>query len=242
MSPDNTPYPHSQQPYSAPPSAPTPVPTTTAPAQVSPTDLANVMDQAERKRGRRKLRRRALLAGGGVVAAAAVCCSAVEFGPGLLQKAGEYTKAEVDQAFQAGIAAGRQAILNDLKQLEGISIQAAIDISDVEQSMFDKIVIPVAQLVATITGDALGILANAVSEARTKLAQINITIGVLDNLYTLLTTWRNNLPDPTILNAYANYTDSQIQAARTYLRALQQRINAPDFSTPTPAPTATSTP
>ncbi|HEX6817392.1 MAG TPA: hypothetical protein VF120_03395 [Ktedonobacterales bacterium] len=235
MSPENTPQPQpqalpQQQPYYVPPS----VPVTIAPPQVSPTDLAKAMDQAEHLRGRRRLRRRALLAGGGVVAAAAVCAGAVEFGPGLLQKAGEYTKAELDQAFQSGIEAGRQAVLNELKQLEGVSIEAAIDIAGAEQFAFDKLVLPLSQLAVTITGDALAVLANAVQTARSNLARINITIGLLDNLQTLLTTWRNNLPDPTVLNAYANYTDAQIQASETYLRALQQRINAPQSGTPTP--------
>lgn len=241
MSPDNSPHPpiHSQQPsypVSGPPIAPTTMaPASTAPAaQLSPNDLATAMEQAERTRGRRRLRRRALLAGGGVVAAAAVCGSAVEFGPGLLQKAGEYTKAELDQAFQAGIAAGRQAVLNDLKQLEGITLEAAIDIAGVEQFAFDKLVLPLAQLAVTIAGDALGILAGAVQTARADLAHFNITVAFLDYLDTLLTTWRNNLPDPSILNAYAHYTDSQIQATQTYLRALQQRIEAPDSGTPTP--------
>lgn len=232
MSPENTPHPQQQQqqqPYSIPPSAPA----TTAP-QVNPNDLARAMDQAERKRGRRKLRRRALLAGGGVVAAAAVCGGAVEFGPALLQKAGEYTKAELDQAFQSGIEAGRQAVLNELKQLEGITIEAAIDVAGVERFAFDKLVIPLSQLAVTITGDALEILINAVQTARSNLARFNITVGWLDNLQALLTTWHDNLPDPTVLNAYASYTDSQIQSSETYLRALQQRINAPDAGTPTP--------
>lgn len=225
MSPENTPY---HQPYAAPSTAPV------AP-QVSPSELAKAMEQAERQRGRRRFRRRALLAGGGVVAAAAVCGGAVEFGPGLLQKAGEYTKNELDQAFTAGIEAGRQAVLNELKQLEGVSIEAAIDIAGVEQFAFDKLVIPLAQLAVTIAGDALGVLAGAVQTARTDLAHFNITVGWLDNLYSLLVLWRTNLPDPTILNAYATYTDSQIQASETYLRALQTKINAPQpTNTPTP--------
>src|SRR5215469_14730213 len=145
MSPENTPHPQHEQPYAAPSTAPV-----AAAPQVNPKDLAKALDQAERKRGRRRLRRRALLAGGGVVAAAAVCGGAIEFGPGLLQKAGEYTKAELDQAFQAGIENGRQAILNELKQLEGITIEAAVDVAGVEQFAFDKLVIPLAQLAVTI--------------------------------------------------------------------------------------------
>lgn len=236
MHPGNTPNP-GQQPHSIPPGTPPQPPTTPIsgqPAQVSPSDLAKALNQAERQRGRRKLRRRALLAGTGVVATAAVCAGAVEFGPGLLQKAGAYTKAELDQAFQAGIQAGRQAVLNELKQLEGISIEAAIDVAGVTQFTFDKLIIPLSQLTVTIAGDALEVLANAVQSARTNLARINVTIGLLDNLQQLLTLWRTNLPDPTALNAYASYTDAQVQGAETYLRALQQRINAPDSSTPSP--------
>jgi len=236
MSPENTPHPQHEQPYAAPSTAPV-----AAAPQVNPKDLAKALDQAERKRGRRRLRRRALLAGGGVVAAAAVCGGAIEFGPGLLQKAGEYTKAELDQAFQAGIENGRQAILNELKQLEGITIEAAVDVAGVEQFAFDKLVIPLAQLAVTIAGDALAVLANAVQNAINALAHVNITIGLLNNLEALLNTWRNNLPDPAVLQAYASYTDAQIQAAQNYLRALEARINAPQSPTPT-APSATPTP
>ena len=236
MHPGDTPNP-GQQPHSVPPGTPAQppaTPTSGPPAQVSPSDLAKALNQAERQRGRRKLRRRALLAGTGVVATAAVCAGAVEFGPGLLQKAGEYTKAELAQAFQEGIQEGRQAVLNELKQLEGISIEAAIDVAGVTQFTFDKLIIPLSQLTVTITGDALEVLANAVQSARTNLARINVTIGLLDNIQQLLTQWRNNLPDPTVLNAYASYTDAQIQGAETYLRALQKRINAPETSTPSP--------
>lgn len=230
MHPGNSSHP-GEQPQSVPPSVPA---TTTPPAQVSPKDLAKAMEQAERQRGRRRLRRRALLAGTGVVATAAVCAGAVEFGPSLLQKAGEYTKAELDQAFQSGIEAGRQAVLNELKQLEGISIEAAIDIAGVTQFTFDKLIVPLSQLAVTITGDALEVLVNAVQTARTNLARINVTVAWLDNLQQLLTQWRANLPDTAVLNAYANYTDAQIQGAETYLRALEKHINAPASSTPTP--------
>ncbi|HLZ21628.1 MAG TPA: hypothetical protein VKQ30_05865 [Ktedonobacterales bacterium] len=228
MSPENTPIP--QQSYSV----PSDVPATTAPAQVNPNDLARALDQAERKRGRHRLRRRALLTGGGVVAAAAVCAGAVEFGPSLLQKAGEYTKSELDQAFQSGIEAGRQAVLNELKQLEGVSIEAAIDIAGVERFAFDKLVVPLSQLAVTVAGDALSVLASAVQTAHDDLTRVNITVDWLTNLHALLTLWRTNLPDTTVLNAYASYTDNQIQSTETYLRALQQRINAPQSGTPTP--------
>ena len=53
-------------------------------------------------------------------------------------------------------AAGRQALLSELAQLEGVPIDAAIEVAKLTRLAVLYIVKPVAQLFATIAGDALG--------------------------------------------------------------------------------------
>src|SRR5512147_3033973 len=83
-------------------------PSTPAPTSIPPS--------GEKKSGSGgKIARRALIAGAGVAA----CVAGVELAPTALKKAGEFTQAEVQDAFSAGVDSGRKAILDELSQIEG---------------------------------------------------------------------------------------------------------------------------
>ncbi len=167
-----------------------------------------------------RLARRALLAAAGI----GVCAAGVELAPIAMKKAGDFTQAQVSSAFQAGVDQGRQALLDELAQLEGITLDGAINVAELTRLAVRFIVLPVAQLNATISGDALGVLDSALTSARDNLNRINVHIDALNNLQQLVETWRTNVIQlPTTLNSYVT---ADINSAENYLKALKNKIAA----------------
>lgn len=206
------------------------------PSQMEPTIVNPVhqsMPPAPRPKGR--FGRRALLATG----ALGVCAGAVVLAPVAAQQAEQYTQDQLNTYFHNGFEAGRQALLGELGQIEGVSLDGAIGVAELTRLAVLYIVVPLSRLYATATGDVLAVLASGVQQARTLLGAVHITIGALDTIYSLLTTWRKNVTAlPKKLGDYAN---ADILAAEAYLKALQRKIVA-EQSTPTPSLTPTITP
>lgn len=165
-----------------------------------------------------KIARRALLAGVGVGA----CVAGVELAPTALKKLGEFTQAEVQDAFSAGVDSGRKALLEELSQIEGLTIDGAIGAAELTRLAVKFIVLPVSRLISTIEGGALDALHSAVQSAKANLAKINVHIALLDGIEQMLGDWRDNVNQlPTTLDKYAN---ADIDSAESYLKALQKKI------------------
>jgi hypothetical protein len=191
-------------------SAPAAAPGMTAPT-IPPTDK-----KASGSGG--KIARRALLAGVGVGA----CVAGVELAPTALKKLGEFTQAEVQDAFGAGVDSGRKAVLDELSQIEGLTIDGAIATAELTRLAVKYIVLPLARLMATIEGGALDVLYNALQSAKDNLSKINVHIGPLDGLEQMVGEWRDSVNQlPTTLDKYAN---ADIDSAESYLKALQKKI------------------
>jgi hypothetical protein len=165
-----------------------------------------------------KIARRALLAGVGVGA----CVAGVELAPTALKKLGEFTQAEVQDAFSAGVDSGRKAILDELSQIEGLTIDGAIATAELTRLAVKFIVLPLSRLVSTIEGGALDVLHNALQSAKENLAKINVHIAQLDGIEQMVGQWRDAVNQlPTALD---KYTNADIDSAESYLKALQKRI------------------
>lgn len=217
------------------------MPTPPQPGQAAPTVSAEAMSQAmrqvERQRSRRKLGRRALLGAAGV----GVCAGAVAFGPGLVQQAGLFTEQQLQQEVQrrigAAVAAERQHVLNELKQIEDVSIEAAIGVAGLTRAGVNAIVLPLTKFTSTITADALAALANAVQGAHDALSHFNITLAQLDDFHALLLVWSTNVRQlPVALDVYAN---TDITQAERYLTNLKKLIDDVPNAVATPAGTTT---
>lgn len=213
-----------------------------SPSQMEPTIVSAIhpgTPPAPKPTGR--FGRRALFATGTL----GVCAGAVALAPIAAHQAEQYTQAQVNDYFQKGFEAGRQALLGELGQIEGVSLDGAIGVAELTRLAVLYIVVPLSRLYATVTGDLLAILASGVQQARSFLGAIHITVSALDTIYTLLTTWQANVTAlPKKLGDYAN---ADILSAEAYLKALQRKITA-EQSTPTPSltpsasPSVTSTP
>ena len=194
---------------------------TTAPATPTSTTAPTVPPSDPKKSGSSgKIARRALLAGVGIGA----CVAGVELAPTALKKVGEFTQAEIQDAFGAGVDSGRKAVLEELSQIEGLTIDGAIGAAELTRLAVKFIVLPVSRLVSTIEGGALDVLHNALQSAKDNLAKINVHISQLDGLEDMVGQWRDNINQlPTSLDKYAN---ADIDSAESYLKALQKKITA----------------
>jgi hypothetical protein len=165
-----------------------------------------------------KIARRALLAGVGVGA----CVAGVELAPVALKKAGEFTQAQVQDAFSSGVDAGRKAVLDELSQIEGLTIDGAIGAAELTRLAVKFIVLPLSRLISTVEGGALDVLYNALQSAQANLAKANVHISQIDGIKQMVGEWRDNVTQlPTTLDKYAN---SDIDSAESYLKALQKKI------------------
>ena len=170
------------------------------------------------KRGSGKLGRRALVG----VAAVSVCAAGVALTPSAERIAQQVGQQAIDQAYAAGIAAGRQALLSELAQLEGVPIDAAIEVAKLTRLAVLYIVRPVAQLFATIAGDALGGLIAALTSAQQHLASINVHIAQLDQLKSLFSEWQQGVESLPV--ALTHYATADIDSAENYLNSLKKQI------------------
>lgn len=191
----------------------------TSPSSEQPTTpgAASVTAGASR-RVTGKLGRRALVG----VAAVSVCAAGVALTPAAERIAQQIGQQAVDDAYAAGIAAGRQALLSELAQLEGVPLDAAIKVAELTRLAVLYIVRPVAQLFATVAGDALGGFIAAISSAQDHLGSINIHISQLDQLKSLLTQWQQGVQQLPI--ALTQYATADIDSAENYLKALKKQI------------------
>jgi hypothetical protein len=198
---------------------------------LDPKELAKALRQAERRNSNRKLGRRALLG----VAGLGVCAGAVEFGPGLLKKGAEFTAAEVADAFNSGVQAGKSALLHELTQLKDVGLDAAITAAELTKFLADHFIIPLSELGVQIEGDALQVLVNALATARSDLSRIGVSVPWLNNLEETIAGWENNLPNPDDLK---RYVDQDIVSAEKYLRYLKAAVvqeQSSKVTLPTPA-------
>ncbi|MGO8951103.1 MAG: hypothetical protein ACLQUY_26315 [Ktedonobacterales bacterium] len=183
--------------------------------------LTKAMEQVARKQNRGKVTRRVLLGAVGVGA----CAGAVALAPIAVEKAGYYTKQELDQAIQNGIAQGRKDLLAELKSLEGVGLDTAVAVAKVTRFAVQYIVKPLLDLNSTVQGDIFLILANGVASAQSILGGIpfvpSSAIAALNNVQALLRTWHENESNEKL----GQYAVEDVTAAETYLEALQKKVN-----------------
>jgi hypothetical protein len=184
--------------------------------------MAKAIEQVQKKQNRRKVTRRVLLGTAGV----GVCAGAVWAAPKVVEQAGYYTKQQLDQALQQGITQGRQELLAELRNLEGIGLDTAIAIAKVTKFAVQHIVKPLADLNSTIQGDVIEGLFLAVDKAHSLLSGVpgapSSVLNLLTKLEQLLLIWHANVSQDLL----GQYALEDVTAAETYLEALQKKINS----------------
>jgi len=198
----------------------------------------------KKKKGlsRRKLLIGAVAVGGGAVAAYEL----VPHLPQALEQAGTNIEHQLQDAFNKGLAAGGEAVrkelINSLDTLEGVSLDAAIGAARLTRIAYDVFVSPLVTLAATIADDFLSAFLGALTTARRWLTSINADNATLAALQAVLQSWVNQIQN--MPKKLQTITDTDLDGAQAYLRALQRKIQAEQAklngqgTTPTPAPTA----
>jgi len=204
----------------------------------------------QRKQKKKGVSRRKLLLGGVILGGAAV--AAIELGPKIpqaLEQIGVNAEHEIQDAFNRGLSAGADAVrkdfVNALDNLEGVSLDGAIGAAQLTRTAYDVFVNPIVTLAATVTGDFLKVTLSALVTGRGWLQAIRQDSPTLAALQNVLETWVNQVAKmPMQLQAI---TDTDLDGAQSYLRALKRKIVAEQAilngtAKPTPTPSAKSTP
>jgi hypothetical protein len=184
--------------------------------------------------GSGKFARRALLAAGAVV----VCGGAAAATPYVAKQVEQATAAEIQAAFQAGANQARQDLINELQNLEGVSITAAIDAAELTKLAVKYIVGPVSVFLVAIGAGALDVAISALQVVLNGLNFIPGSSGIakpIQQLQSMLTSWRNNLLNvPQDLTQYVTW---DINSAETYLKLLQTKLQSEQAAAATPTAT-----
>jgi hypothetical protein len=107
-------------------------------------------------------------------------------------------------------------------ELEGVSIDAALEAAQITRAAVQVIVLPVADLVAILGGGALDVLLGSLELAHNALAVVRASTAAVDQLHALIASWKAGLTAlPIALNAYSN---ADISSAEAYLRALKKHV------------------
>jgi hypothetical protein len=109
-----------------------------------------------------------------------------------------------------------------LGELEGVSIDAALEAAEITRVAVEVIVVPVANLVALLGSGALGLLVGALELAHNALRLVQASTTVVDHLHAAVASWQAGITKlPIALNTYAT---ADITSAETYLRALKKTV------------------
>ena len=126
-----------------------------------------------------------------------------------------------DTLEQDAEALGRQALSHELASLEGIGLDEAIKAAEITQAAVRFLVLPLAQLVATIGGDGLAVLLAALTTATNVLGSLHINVAALSGLRDTVASWHAHIGSLPI--ALTNYSTADIASAEAYLKALKKQ-------------------
>jgi hypothetical protein len=91
-----------------------------------------------------------------------------------------------------------------LGELEGVSIDAALEAAEITRAAVQVIAVPVANLVALLGSGALGLLLGTLEVAHNTLAFVDAFTTGVDQLHAVIASWQAGLSAlPIALHAYA---------------------------------------
>lgn len=122
-------------------------------------------------------------------------------------------------------ALARTAVLDELGQLEGVSLDAAIRAAELTRQAVAVIVLPLARFVALIGAGALDLLLKSVDAARAAMSILHLSTTLLDAFRDVVVSWRRGVSAlPITLDRFLT---ADITSAETYLRALKRLAEHP---------------
>jgi len=120
---------------------------------------------------------------------------------------------------------GRDAVLNEIGSLEGVSLDAAIRAAEITRAAVKILVLPLARFIALMGTGALSLLLGALDLARRAMSLLHLNTSVLDAFRDVVTSWQGGVASLPI--ALDTYTTADIDSGERYLRALKQMAEHP---------------
>lgn len=203
----------------------------------------DLLEEELAEKRKKATRRKFLLGAAAVTGTAVVAYEVVPRIPQAVSTGASNIEHQLQQAFQQGVQSGadaaRKELLNALDSLEGFSLEGAIGAAKLTRIAYDVFVSPLVTLAANVADDFLSVTLRALITGRHWLAQINEDSPTLAALQTVLQSWVDQASAmPKKVQAI---TDSDLDGAQAYLRALQRKIQEEQAKLNKPGtPTATS--
>ena len=122
---------------------------------------------------------------------------------------------------QDATALSRQALAHELTSLEGVTLDDAIQAAEITEAAVRFLVLPLAQLVATLGGDGLAVLLSGLTTATHVLGSVHVTIAGLSGLRNTVASWHSHISSLPI--ALISYPTANITNAEAYLTALKKQ-------------------
>lgn len=119
----------------------------------------------------------------------------------------------------------RTALLNEIGNLEGVSLDAAIQAAEITRTAVKLLVLPLANFVALVGSGALSLLMQMLDVARNALSLLHQSTAVLDAFRRVVASWQTGVSLlPIALDSYAT---ADIDSGERYLRALKRAAEHP---------------
>jgi hypothetical protein len=165
--------------------------------------------------------RRKFLIGAGVVAAGGAGVGLLASQPGPKTIIPQVAN-NVDKQVKEATDQAKRELLASLDTIENFTLQGAIDAARLTRTAYDVFVSPIIKFGAAVTSDFLRGMLNAFKFARNALRGINQDNTTLAAIEKVLQSWVDQAQNlPKQLDAI---TDTDLDGAQAYLRALKQKI------------------
>jgi hypothetical protein len=115
---------------------------------------------------------------------------------------------------------GRDALLNEIGSLEGVSLDAALRAAEITRAAVQVLVLPLARFISLMGTGALALLLGTLDLARGAMSLLHLNTSVLDAFRDVVTSWQKGIASLPI--ALDTYTTADIDSGEKYLRALKQ--------------------
>lgn len=122
-------------------------------------------------------------------------------------------------------ALARTAVLNEIGELEGVSLDAAINAAELTRQAVSVIVLPLARFVSFVGTGALDLLLKSVDAARSALSILHLSTTLLDAFREVIVSWRGGVN--TLPVTLDRLLTADISSAEAYLHALKRLTDHP---------------
>lgn len=129
-----------------------------------------------------------------------------------------YDQQALDKAYADGMAAGRKAALNQIKQINGVPVLTAVQVSHNTQQATKYIAQPVGSMLDQIGSNALSALISAISTVQGIPFLFSGVDDLLGHLKSLLTTWQNNLS--SLGFSLSHLSEAQVEGCVMFMEGL----------------------